>query len=127
MNNHPIVAGFANLGNQIAGVLHRTFGTVLDNAEESHWLVMVDTSDLDAGYVDLGANATGVGVFQIGADADFVATAIMRRAPTQASVTAADQPFTFQLRDGSTSRDLSNVEVHADIGMGDGQFPNNLP
>jgi hypothetical protein len=123
MAENPIIAGFSMLANQICGSIARTFGTILNNQEEPHYLVFCDTNNLQLPYIPLAGGATAEGIAQIGADSDYVAVAIMRRAPTEANPLAADQPFSFRLQDGSSSRDLSNWHVHADLGMGNGWFP----
>ena len=123
MAENPIIAGFGMLANQVCGSIARTFGTILNNQEEPHYLMFVDANNLQQNFIALAAGVTAEGIAQIGADADYVAVAIMRRAPTEANPLAADQPFTFMIQDGSSSRDFSNWHVHADLGMGNGWFP----
>lgn len=123
MAENPIIAGFSMLANQVCGEIARVFGTILNNQEEPHYLIFVDANNLQQNWITLAAGATANGVARIGADADYVAAAIMRRAPTEANPLAADQPFTFRLQDGSSSRDFSNWHVHSDLGMGNGWFP----
>jgi len=123
MAENPIIAGFGLLANQVCGSIARTFGTILNNQEEPHYLIFVDANNLQQGYIAMAANGQGNGIAQIGADADYVAVAIMKRSPTEASSIAIDQPFTFQIQDGASSRDFSNWAVHADLGMGNGWAP----
>lgn len=123
MADNPIIAGFGMLANQVCGSIARTFGTILNNQEEPHYLMFVDANNLQQNFITLAGGATANGIAQIGADADYVAAAIMRRAPNEANPLSADQPFTFQIQDGSSSRDFSNWFVHSDLGMGSGWFP----
>jgi len=123
MAQNPIIAGFELLSNQVCGSIARTFGSILNNQEEPNYLIFSDANVLQQEYIAMLANAQGLGVAQVGADADYVAVAIMRRSPTEANPVAVDQPFTFTIQDGASSRDFSNWNVHADLGMGNGWAP----
>ena len=122
-----IIKGFNVVGEEVSGTIRRTFGTHLDNAEETHYLVMIDANNQDNGFVQLAGNAIGNGFMSIGADSDFVAVAIMAASPLLSDLGSANQPFTFLLRDGSTDRDFSSEQVHNALSTGTGQDPFYFP
>ncbi len=122
-----IIKGFNIVGEEVSGAIRRTFGTHLDNAEETHYLVLIDADNQGNGFITLGAAGVGNGFFSIGADSDFVAVAIMSASPLLSDLASANQPFTFILRDGSTDRDFSNEQIHSALSTGTGQDPFYFP